>query len=86
MRYSLEKDSQLLCICNLTPVVRDNYRIGVPQNCKWETVVNTDDKHFGGTEYLKSGTFKAKSGKVHGRDQFIEINLPPLSVLYLKPE
>lgn len=86
MRYSKDKEDQVLCIFNLTPVVRDNYRIGVPQNGQWQMILNTDDSCYGGTDYLPEEVFESYEPGFHGQQQHICLNLPPLSVLYLKPK
>ena len=85
MRYDLKKEDSMLCVCNLTPVVRDHYKIGVPRDCEWDIVINSDDSKFGGSDYLKDKTFKPANEKLHNQNFSININLPPLSVLYLKP-
>ncbi|MCM8540504.1 MAG: 1,4-alpha-glucan branching protein GlgB [Lentisphaeraceae bacterium] len=84
VRYNKAKDEPMLCICNFTPVVRDNYRIGSPLSGQWEIVVNSDDNEYGGSCYLKDRKFKTSEVKAHGQNQSIEIDLPPLSVIYLK--
>ena len=36
-------------VCNLTPVPREGYRIGVPKAGAWEEVINTDATVYGGS-------------------------------------
>lgn len=84
VRYNKDKSDSMLCICNFTPVVRDGYKIGVPAKGNWKIIMNTDSGEFGGSNYLKKDKFKTKDGEMHNQSQHIEINLPPLSVMYLK--
>ena len=84
VRYDSKKEDSLLCICNLTPVVRENYKIGVPEGGIWEIILNTDSSEFNGSDFLKEKSFKTFSGETHGREQGLELNLPPLSVMYFK--
>jgi len=86
MRYDSEKNDQLLCIGNFTPIPRENYTIGVPQQGNWQLKLNTDSAEFGGSDFLKQVDFEAFDSNNHGHQQAISINLPPLSVLYLKLE
>ncbi|MCH2205109.1 MAG: 1,4-alpha-glucan branching protein GlgB [Lentisphaerales bacterium] len=84
VRYDSKKEDSLLCVCNMTPVVRDNYKIGVPEAGTWEIIINTDSSEFSGTNYLSSTSLSTINEETHGRKQALEINLPPLSVIYLK--
>ena len=76
----------LLVVCNFTPVVRENYRLGVPGNSKWQLVLNTDHKNYWGSGALKKRTFQPKAETSHGREYSLELTLPPLAMIVLKPE
>lgn len=84
VRYDSKKDDSLLCVCNLTPVVRENYKIGVPEAGTWDLILNTDSSDFSGSDFLKEKSFETFTGETHGKQQGLELNLPPLSVMYLK--
>ncbi|HWR94213.1 MAG TPA: 1,4-alpha-glucan branching protein GlgB [Flavobacterium sp.] len=78
-----EKDN-LIIVCNLTPNVHADYRIGLPKKGKLTQILNTDDKKYGG-----SGITNLKSIKIEDepRDQRLfsaAIVLPPLSVVVFK--
>ena len=49
MRMSPHWEDAVLCAFNFTPVVRHNYRIGVPHGGRWEEILNSDAPHFGGS-------------------------------------
>ncbi|MDD7983612.1 1,4-alpha-glucan branching protein GlgB [Lentisphaera marina] len=78
------KNEQILCIMNLTPVPRDHYTIGVPHPGSYKVLLNTDDCDYGGSDYLSQSLYSSSPNSAHNKDNSISINLPPLSVLYLK--
>ncbi|MFH0342919.1 MAG: 1,4-alpha-glucan branching protein GlgB [Chromatiales bacterium] len=75
----------LLVICNATPVVRDNYRVGVPLGGYWEECMNSDAACYGGGGQGNLGGVEAAPVAAHGRSHSLVLRLPPLAVLYLKP-
>ena len=52
-------DDLLLFVCNFTPVVRSNYRVGVPFGTVWKEMLNSDAPLYGGSG---QGNFGAVSG------------------------
>ncbi len=79
-----EKEEKIIAICNFTPVMRDNYKIGVPEADAYEIVFNTDAKRFGGSGERIKKTYNVKEGSMHGYEHFIEMKLPPMTTIYLK--
>lgn len=78
MRHNKKGDS-LIVACNFTPVVRENYRIGVNEAGMYEEVFNTDLMRYGGSGVENKGDIPARDGwnfKPFG----IHVTLPPLSV------
>ncbi len=73
----------LTVVLNLTPVPRDGYRIGVPEAGFWEVLLNSDDEEFWGSGLGSSGSVFAPSEPMHGREHSLELDLPPLGVLFL---
>ncbi len=71
-------------VVNFSPVTRTDYNMGVPDECTYRVVLNSNDKEFGGTDegVIK---YKAKKGVLHGQQQYIKMTIPGNSVLYLKP-
>ena len=47
-RGDAEEDLAIV-VCNFTPVVRHDYRIGVPEAAAYEEALNTDDARYGGS-------------------------------------
>jgi 1,4-alpha-glucan branching enzyme len=75
----------IICIANLTPLVRESYRIGVPEDGTFRTVLNTDDRLYGGSGV---GTDSVTSIGVeqHGRPFSLDLTLPPLATIFLEKE
>lgn len=73
----------VVVVCNFTPVVRHNYRIGVPEKGKYFEILNSDDREFGGSG-VKNESINAEEIPFHFRPFSISLTLPPLAVLYLK--
>ena len=78
------KKKEVITVCNFVPVRRENYRIGVPHKGTYKVVLNTDDKAFGGEGLVKKVSYKASAKPMHGFDYSIELDIPPLSALYLE--
>ncbi len=85
-RFSGAKGEAVLVIANFTPLVHDNVRIGVPVAGKYQVILNTDDAQFGGSDYAIQKTLVSQDIDMHNLPNSIEINIPPLSTLFLKVE
>ena len=72
----------VLCVSNLTPVVRNNYQIAVPDAGDYCEILNTDDAQYGGSDQ-KNMAITAAIGEYKGRSASISISLPPLATIYL---
>ncbi len=72
-------------VANFTPVVRSNYRVGVPHAGRWRLRLNSDDTKYGGSG-VSSGDRDADAEPWHGQPFSIVVTLPPLAVLVLTPE
>jgi 1,4-alpha-glucan branching enzyme len=75
------KDSHLVVVCNMTPVVRDHYRIGLPTNKKYKLLFNSDEMKYGGSDRAVKKSFTPQEKEWQNRKQSIELKLPPLGVL-----
>jgi 1,4-alpha-glucan branching enzyme len=74
-------DSHLVVVCNMTPVVRDHYRIGLPINKKYKLLFNSDEMKYGGSNRVVKKSFTPQGKDWQNRKQSIELRLPPLGVL-----
>ena len=86
LRRGRKPDDQLLFVCNFTPVVRQNYRVGVPQEGFWKEVLNSDAPLYGGSGQGNFGGLQAVPLPIHGLPYSINMTLPPLAVTVYQPE
>ncbi|PPK73005.1 1,4-alpha-glucan branching enzyme [Methylobacter tundripaludum] len=84
VRRGYNPDDTLLVVCNFTPVVRENYLVGVPSGGYWQEVLNSDTELYGGSGVGNFGGVEA--GPVSAGDMFhsLMLRLPPLGVLFFK--
>ncbi len=75
----------LLVICNFTPVVRNNYRIGVNELCGYQEIFNSDDVNYWGSGVKNEGTKQAEAYAWNDKPFSVQVTLPPLSTIVLKP-
>jgi 1,4-alpha-glucan branching enzyme len=75
----------LLVVLNMTPLVREDFRIGVPTGGGWREILNSDSSIYGGSNVGNAGGAAAESVPVHGCDWSLRLRLPPLAALVLKP-
>ncbi len=76
----------VLVVCNFTPVVRENYAVGVDQGGMWREVLNSDSTLYGGSGIGNMGAVRAEGIPVHDRPFSLSMVLPPLAVVYFTPE
>ncbi len=70
----------LLIICNFTPVVHKNYKVGVPFKGKYKETFNSDKELFGGSGYVNPRLKQSKQDPADERDHSISITVPPLGI------
>ncbi len=81
------ENEQLLVIVNFTPVPRERYRVGVPEPGAYREVFNSDSAYYGGTNAGNGGRWPvAEAIPWMNRPYSIEVTVPPLAGLVLKPE
>ncbi|SHI66007.1 1,4-alpha-glucan branching protein GlgB [Wenxinia saemankumensis] len=73
-------------ISNMTPVVRERFRLGLPQAGSWQERLNSDAAVYGGSGVTNEGGIEAdESQPMHGLPASAEIDLPPLATVFLTP-
>jgi 1,4-alpha-glucan branching enzyme len=86
LRFGPEGTRPVLVACNFTPAPRHNYRIGVPWAGRWTEIANTDSAFYGGSNMGNEGGVRTVEHAVHGEPQSLELTLPPLATVMLRPE
>jgi 1,4-alpha-glucan branching enzyme len=80
---NVEQDT-VIVVLNFTPVVRESYRLGVPDAGRYREIINTDAAIYGGGNVGNGGLLESVTEPSHGRPQSIVLTLPPLAALILK--
>ncbi|MEI7998289.1 MAG: 1,4-alpha-glucan branching protein GlgB [Candidatus Omnitrophota bacterium] len=86
LRKSADGKSQVLVICNFTPKMWKEYRIGVPEEGYWRELLNSDAAIYGGSNQGNGGGRKTDCKTYHGRPFSLALTIPPLGILFLKNE
>ncbi|MGH3442751.1 MAG: 1,4-alpha-glucan branching protein GlgB [Nitriliruptorales bacterium] len=86
LRRGRAPDDVVLAAFNLTPVPRHNYLVGAPRGGFWREVLNSDATDFGGSGVGNLGGVEAAPVPAHGRSHALNVTLPPLGMVLLKPE
>ena len=84
VRKPADGSGPILVVCNLTPVPRENYLLGVPAAGDWQEILNTDAREFGGAGWGNLGGVHSVPVRSHRRDQSVCLTLPPLATLFFK--
>ncbi|MBQ3285600.1 MAG: 1,4-alpha-glucan branching protein GlgB [Ruminococcus sp.] len=79
-----KEGNNIIVVCNFQPMYRENYGIGVPDFGVYAEVFNSDDEQWGGTGKTNGTEIRSVAEEMHGFEQAIYLNLPPMSALYLK--
>jgi 1,4-alpha-glucan branching enzyme len=75
----------MVAALNFTPVVRADYRIGLPLGGAWAEVINSDSRFYGGSDIGNQGTVHATAVAWMGRSHSAALTLPPLAGILLGP-
>jgi len=84
IRRGRSEDDWVVVVLNWTPVVRENYRIGVPQGGFYRELLNSDAAIYGGGNVGNAGGVESDDLEAHGRPCSISLTLPPLGALILR--
>lgn len=85
LRRAKDPEDYLLVCSNFTPVPRLSYKLGVPEAVWFDEISNSDSAYFGGSDVGNGGGLQAVEKESHGRPASIEVSLPPLATVVLKP-
>ena len=84
IRRGINRKDDLIIVCNFTPVVRTNYRIGVPTKGKLTEIFNSDATMYAGSGVSNAKPIKIDAESWNGREFSAALVLPPLSVIVFK--
>jgi len=83
-RYGKDRGEFVITVTHFTPLVRPNYRIGVPEEGYYREVLNTDAEVYGGGNWGSEGGAMAERHGIHGREYSICLTLPPYATVVLR--
>jgi 1,4-alpha-glucan branching enzyme len=83
-RVPEQQSSDIVVVCNNTPVPRANYRIGAPRSGFWREALNSDAREYGGSGHGNMGGVRTSPVPCHGYSQSLVLHLPPLAMIILK--
>jgi 1,4-alpha-glucan branching enzyme len=86
LRRGKAQDDVTVVVCNLTPVPRHNYKVGVPVPGFWEEILNSDAPIYGGSGQGNLGGVETNPAARHGQFQSLSLTLPPLAVVVFRPK
>jgi 1,4-alpha-glucan branching enzyme len=86
IRKGQRPGDHVVCVFNMTPVVRYGYRVGVSLPGGYREAINTDAAVFGGSDVCNPGVLEAEPVPWADKPHSLAISLPPLAGIYLRPE
>ncbi len=86
LRRAKNPDDFVVFLFNFTPVVREGYRIGVPTAGFYAELLNSDSGIYGGQNIGNAGGLPSEDFPWQGRPHSLQVTVPPLAMLVLKPQ
>ncbi|KQP35093.1 1,4-alpha-glucan branching protein GlgB [Methylobacterium sp. Leaf100] len=78
-RKGREAGEVAIVVSNFTPVVREGYRIGVPEAGFYREAINSDAERYGGSNVGNMGGVRAEAVPSHGQSHSLNLTIPPLA-------
>ncbi|MCH7687536.1 MAG: 1,4-alpha-glucan branching protein GlgB, partial [Planctomycetes bacterium] len=72
LRLATNSDDFLAVVCNFTPVVREDYRIGVPRSGSYVEILNSDAAIYGGGDVGNGGEINSEPTSCHGFENSLQ--------------
>jgi 1,4-alpha-glucan branching enzyme len=86
LRKGKNPGDEVVVVCNFTPCLRENYRIGVPHGGGYRELFNSDASIYGGSNAGNAGYLESIPEHHAGRPYHLNLTLPPLGVILLKAQ
>ena len=86
IRRGADPNDFVVVVCNFTPVVRRDYRIGVPRSGRYYEAFNSDSSFYGGSNVGNGDGLCTLGAPRHGQPDSLSVTLPPLGAFVLVPE
>ena len=79
VRKGKTKKERVVVICNFTPTPHESYQIGVPEGKSLSLLFNSDEPHYGGSNFTLQKEYFIAKNYSHGKNQSVILRIPPLS-------
>jgi 1,4-alpha-glucan branching enzyme len=83
-RLSTSTGTEIVCVCNFSPVLREAHRLGLPLAGRYKQLINTDAEKYGGAGAGVAKSVTAEKIPIQGLDYSTEITLPPLATVWFE--
>ena len=84
LRYAKDRETFVLVILNMTPIVHHHFRVGVPKKGTYKEIINSDQGVYGGSDLYNGEDKNSEDIPMHGFKQSIEVVLSPLGMTILE--
>ena len=84
MRHGENQSDDLVIVCNMTPISRETYRVGLPRKGKLKEIFNSDLKKYSGSGEFKNKILTSEKKEWQFRDHSVEVTIPPLGMVVFK--
>lgn len=84
LRRGFHSSDTLMVVCNFSPLVHEDYRIGVPHLIRYREVFNSDEEKYGGSGQKNREELWAQDTPWHNRPFSLSLRVPPLGIVILK--
>jgi len=86
IRRARNPEDFVVVVCNFTPVLRLDYRVGVPAAGYYREILNTDSAYYEGSDAGNAGGVRAEPIPWNDRPWSVKLKVPPLAAIYFKPQ
>lgn len=84
MRMGKKEKDTLIFVCNFTPEVYYDFRIGVPYLKDYVEIMNSDSKEYGGSgQVMGKGKLVAQDTESHDLPYSIDVKVPPMATIII---
>ncbi len=81
VRKSPDNRNNLLFVLNMTPMPREDYRVGCFEPGQYRLILNSMDPRYGGNYHLTKSTYKAEASECDGKPYSFGFSLPPYGAM-----
>jgi len=85
IRYAHSREDFIIIVANFTPVVRHDYRIGVPRPGRYRELINSDKEIYHGSGVFRDEDMQSVNEPCHGQHHSLILSLPPMATVMIKP-